>query len=668
MPKSAPVLVDFESRSRCDLKRRGGRIYWEDPSSEPIVAVLCNTETGEAQVWEPGDATPNLALAVAHNASTFDRHAAQASGWQVERWLDSSHMARRAGLPGKLDALAKRWLGRPKDDTGSKLTKGLSRVSRAKKTFGQLPEITPEIRARVTAYCVDDVSVMVDAWPRLAEWIDVDADVAEADAAINERGIRLDTELVDAMLKAIDRDQERQCEETAKLLRGTPKASIHLAGTTPELRALQAQALLGPDWNAESARDAAMSPAQLCKLTGLPNAQAKTLDDIIRAQGDRAHPLLKLRRALASIVPGKLRAALERVSRDGMLRDSHHYMGAHTGRWSSKGMQHHNLPRVSFEDDAHAIGWDVADYIEALVDGVKRGQMLTKKQFDGLLRAVLCADDGQTLCTWDYGGIEARCLAWAAGDAKALDVFRAYDAGQGPNPYCIAATGIFGRTVTKKEKTEYGVGKIAELMLGYGAGHVKYAESCEKAGVDLVAAGVDAEDVVRTWRKARAHVPKLWRDCEHAFAAACNGKRAVAGPWVYEPHSAASGSGGVDVWCVLPSGRPIVYSEARATRGQRGWDLSYQGHLFRDHVYGGLLVENAVQATCRDFLADALVRCEADGLRPQLHVHDEVVCGIDDAAADEGMACMKEIMSDPPEWADGMPIVLEGFKGKRYRK
>jgi DNA polymerase len=639
MATPAPVLVDFESRSRCDLKRRGGRVYWEDPSSEAIVAVLCNTETGEAQVWEPGDRTPNLALAVAHNATTFDRHAAQACGWRVERWLDSSHMARRAGLPGKLDALAKRWLGRPKDDTGSKLTKGLSRVSRAKKTLGQLPEITPEIRARVTAYCVDDVGVMVDAWPRLAEWIDVDADVAEADAAINERGIRLDTELVDAMLKAIERDQERACEETANAL-------DHI----------------GAQWTAELARDAAMSPAQLCKITGLPNAQAKTLDDIIRAQGDRAHPLLKLRRALASIVPGKLRAALERVSPDGMLRDSHHYMGAHTGRWSSKGMQHHNLPRVSFEDDAHAIGWDVADYIEALVDGVKHGQTLSKKQFDGLLRAVLCADDGQTLCTLDYGGIEARCLAWAAGDAKALDVFRAYDAGQGPNPYCIAATGIFGRAVTKKEKTEYGVGKIAELMLGYGAGANKYAESCEKAGVDLIAAGVDAEDVVRTWRKARAHVPKLWRDCEHAFAAACNGKRAVAGPWVYEPHD------GVDVWCVLPGGRPIVYSEARATRDSRGWDLSYQGHLFRDHVYGGLLVENAVQATCRDFLADALVRCERDGLRPQLHVHDEVVCGVDDALADEGLAAMREIMSDPPDWADGMPIVLEGFKGKRYRK
>lgn len=636
---SVPVLVDFESRSRCDLKRRGGRAYWADPSSEPIVAVLCNTQTGEAQVWEPGDAAPNLALAVAHNASTFDRHAAQASGWQVEHWLDSSQLARRAGLPGALDALAKRWLGRPKDNAGSKLTQSLSRPSRAKKTFGQLPEITPEIRQRVTAYCVDDVGVLVDAWPALFEWADVDADVCAADAAVNERGIRLDVELVQAMLKAIERDQERLCESTAQRL--------------------------GAGWDPQSVRDAAMSPAQMCKVTGLPNAQAKTLDDIARAQGDKTHPLIRVRRALASIVPGKLRAALERVSPDGQLRDSHHYYGAHTGRWSSKGMQHHNLPRVGFDDDAKAIGWSVADYIEALVEGVKAGETLTKRQLDGLMRAVLCANDGQTLCVLDYSGIEARCLSWAARDAKSLDVFRAKDAGTGPDPYKVAAAGIFGVDVGSVTKEQRGVGKIAELMLGYGAGAGKYAESCDKAGVDLVAVGVDADDVVRSWRRARAPVPKLWRDCEHAFAAACNGRRQAAGPWVYEPHSDAQGD---NVWCVLPGGRPIVYPMAKARRNRYGWDLSYQGHRFTEHVYGGLLVENAVQATCRDLLADALVRCERDGLSPQLHVHDELVCGVDDALADEGLECLEEIMGDPPDWADGMPIVLEGFKSKRYRK
>lgn len=652
MTPDAPVLVDFESRSRCDLKRRGGRIYWEDPTSEPIVAVLCNTETGEAQVWEPGDAPPNLALAVAHNASTFDRHAAQACGWQVDRWLDSSQAARRAGLPGKLDALAKRWLGRPKDDAGSKLTKSLSRPSRAKKTLGQVPELTPEIRARITAYCVDDVSVLVDAWEDLSPWFDADGDVPEADAACNERGIRLDVELANSMLQIIEREHEQLCETTAKSLGGKSKG-----------------------WTSASVRKTANSPKKLVQLCGLPNAQAKTLDDMIKAHGDRVHPLLRVRRELASIVPGKLRAALLRVSPDGVLRDSHHYCGAHTWRWSSHGMQHHNLPRISFEDDnafdsdkmgAKALGWEVADLIDALVDGAMAGAALTKRQLGGLLRALLCADDGQMLGVLDYGGIEARCLAWAARDQKALDVFAAYDAGRGPDPYCVAATGIFGRSVTKKENPrERGVGKIAELMLGYGAGAAKYADSCDDNGVDLVAVGVDAEDVVRSWRRLRSAVTKLWRDCEQAFAAACQGKRAAAGPWVYEPHN---GPEGLEVWCVLPSGRPIVYPKAQAKRGHRGWDLSYQGRKFLEHVYGGLLVENAVQATCRDLLADALVRCERDGLGPRLHVHDELVCGFDVQAADEGLECMRQIMLDAPEWADGLPIVVEGFKGKRYRK
>jgi DNA polymerase len=304
-----------------------------------------------------------------------------------------------------------------------------------------------------------------------------------------------------------------------------------------------------------------------------------------------------------------------------------------------------------------------------LVDGVKTGEVLAKKQMDGLMRAVLTASPGKTLCVLDYSGIEARCLVWAARDAKALDVYRAYDAKRGPDPYCVMATTIFSREILKKQHpTERNVGKQAELGCGYGMGAEKFSGTCDKAGVDLVAAGVDANDVVQAWRKMHAPVVKLWRDCEQAFAAACNGKRAAAGPWVYEPHAAASGSGGVDVWCVLPGGRPIVYAEARATRDRRGWDLSYQGHLFRDHVYGGLLVENAVQATCRDFLADALVRFERDGLDPVLHVHDEGVCEVDEALGDEGLEYMREIMSDVPAWADGLPIVLDGFTGRRYRK
>ncbi len=645
---AAPVIVDFESRSRANLKKRGGRLYWEDPSSEAICAVLHDTQTGEYDTWAPGDPPPRLAVAVAHNADGFDRFAAAACGWLVEEWIDSAKLARRAGLPGALDALGKRWIGRDKDKAGNKLTVGLSRPSRAKATKGQLPELTDAVRERVLAYCADDVEILAESWDRLAPWGEVEPDVCRVDRVVNDRGVYLDQDLVRALQKQFERQQERAIRKAAKRL----------------------------GWTTERTRAAAMSPKQFCEHTKLPNAQKETI-----AKAGDSHPLVAVRKALASVVPGKLTAALTMCSDDSRLRDMLLYCGAHTWRWSGRGLQPHNLNRISFEDEAKRIGWRVEDYISALVDGAMTGEDLTKHQVSGALRSVLTAAPGRELAVLDYSGIEARGLSWAAGDDDALDVFRALDAGKGPDPYKVmAGRYLFGVDIASVSKEQRGLGKIAELMLGYGAGADKFAESCAKGGADLKALGVSADEVVRTYRTA-AHprVAALWKACEKAFAAACQGRTARAGKWTYEPHAAADGRGGVDVWCVLPSGRPIVYSNATARRvtrkGKNGnsfeaWDLSYQGRSpWREHVYGGLLVENAVQAFCRDLLADALVRCEDAGLDPVLHVHDEAVCEVDLGLGAEALEEMRAIMGErAPRWARGLPIRLDGFHWTRYRK
>lgn len=647
-----PVICDFESRSRCNLKKRGGRLYWEDPSSEAICAVTHCVRTGEVRTWVPGDEPPRLAVAVAHNATGFDRFAAARCGWKVDTWIDSAQLARRAGLPGALDQLGTRWLGTAKDKAGSKLTVSLSRASRAKARMGQLPELTPEVRDRVLSYCASDVEILSETWGRLEPWNDVDADTAAADRACNDRGIYLDKDLVRALQKQFERQQERAVARAAKRL----------------------------GWSPRNTRAAAMSPAQMCAHTGLPNAQKLTLVDRATHGELLDHPLVAVRKALASVVPGKLTAALNMVSEDNRLRDMILYYGAHTGRWSGRGLQPHNLNRISFEEDAKRLGdpWTVEDYILALIDGAMTGEDLTKHQVSGLLRSVLTAAPGRTLCVLDYAGIEARGLAWAAGDDDALDVFRALDAGTGPDPYCVMAGRLFGRTITKADKKERGLGKIAELMLQYGAGADTFLESCEKDGADLDALGVSPQQVVDVYRQdTHPAIVRLWKDCEIAFAAACGGRSKRAGRWVYEPHPAADGKGGVDVWCVLPSGRPIVYPNAQAKRATRtarngntfqALGLSYQGRRFREHVYGGLLVENATQALCRDLLAGALVRCEDAGLDPVLHVHDELVCEVDDGLGSEALDAMREIMSTPPRWAKGLPIRLDGFHWERYRK
>jgi DNA polymerase len=334
------TLCDFESRSRAKLKVVGGRAYWRDPSTEALCAVLYNVDTRRWYLWVPGDPIPRLETAVAHNASNFDRFGGDRCGWDVRAWADSASAARRAGLPGALDILGTRWLGTAKDKVGSRFTIALSTPSRAKATKGELPPITPEALDRVVRYCVADVRIMVRAWERLAPWLEVDADACDVDRVINDRGITLDAELVRALQRAIKRQQDKAVAIAAKAM-GFP---------------------------VDFARKCAMSPQQFTRFTGIPNAQAATVKDALKAGGMRpgAAELCKARLALASVVPGKLAAALARVCPDGRLRDQLAYQGAHTGRWSSRGMQIHNLPRVGFEDEAKRLN---AAFAVALAEG-----------------------------------------------------------------------------------------------------------------------------------------------------------------------------------------------------------------------------------------------------------------------------------------------------------
>jgi DNA polymerase len=661
-PRIATALVDFESRSRCNLKKRGGRLYWEDPSTEAICAVLYDVERREWHVWEPGDPVPSIGTAVAHNAANFDRFGGARCDWRVQEWIDSSQAARRAGLPGALDKLGKMWLGRDKDKDGSRFTIALSRPSRAKARKGQLPELTGPVRDRVVAYCANDVEIMVKAWPRLEEWFDVDADTCEVDRVINDRGVYLDKDLCRALQKQIARQQEKAIAKAAKAL----------------------------GWSVQETRACAMSPQQFVKATGLENARKDTLAAFNpECEGTtEAAPLVAVRLALASVVPGKLTAALERVSPDNRLRDMLRYYGAHTGRWAGTGLQPHNLNRIGFEDEAKRIGWAVEHYIQTLCDAALSGEDLGdtpvtdvfrksiggdvgKYIVSGLLRSVLVAEPGCTYAVLDYSGVEARANAWAAGDDNAIGVFKALDAGTGPDPYKLMAVDIFGLPLERVEKHHRQIGKNAELGCGYGMGADKFNDYCAAAGNDLAAMGVEASDVIGAWRTKHRPIVKMWHACEKAFAAAAQGRPMRAGKWLYEPR-------GNGVACVLPSGRPIMYPNAKVRRVKRtakdgrtfdAWDMSYQGaDPWRSPVYGGLLVENAIQALCRDFLAGALVKLDAAGLRPVLHVHDEAVCEVPHNAGAEALEEMRQIMLDVPRWAKGFPMRLDGFHGRRYRK
>ncbi len=643
------TLLDFESRSRAKLKSVGGRNYWTDPSTEAVCCVLYEVESGRWSRWLPGEAPPRLDVAVAHNWTGFDRFAAAACGFTWRAGLDSAQYARRAGLPGALDALGKRWYGVEKDKAGNRLTLSLSQPSRAAATKGDMPPIAP-VLDRVVAYCASDVEIMANAWPRLAPWADVDAGVPEVDRVINDRGLALDVELLEAVRDLLERYQDRVVADVADELWATP---------------------------AEVRRDA-RSPVRFAALTGLPNAQKETIQAEVERcalAGETVHPLTRARAALASIIAGKVTAGLGRVSPDGRLRDTLLYYGGHTGRWSGKGMQLQNLTRTpEFDGDAERL-------IRRLVRAAKRRHVprsLLAEAFPKLadpwpvlfavlVRAAIHAPAGKRLAVLDYSGIEARANAWQAGDRKALEVFREYDAGTGADPYCVMAVKVFMHPVNKKDQpTERQIGKNCELGAGYGMGGNKFNDYCLDNGTDLAAHGVDSYDVIAAWRELHRPIVQSWYSLERAWVGACEGRDVRVGPFTFT-------SVGDDVAAILPSGRPVVYPEARARRVKRtldsgrtidAWDMTFLGHRHREHVYGGKLCENLVQALCRDLLADALERAEADGLDPVLHVHDEVVL----ESTSDAIDALREIMTTPPDWAKGLPVSTSGFCERRYRK
>lgn len=643
-----PVLLDFESRSRADLKTLGGRRYWEHYSTEALVVCWHDTADDSRGAWFPGEAWPHHGRTLAaHNWSGFDRFGAvryDFVGADETHHIDTSELARRAGLPGSLDALGTRWLGLEKDKDASRFTTALSQVRRPagkknpdaisaedwrqmsdedRRLLGVQTEITPEVMARVVPYCELDVRIMAEGWPRLSYWHGLEDDVERVDRIINDRGIGLDTELCEALLL----NDEINAEATVS----------------------RAAAELG--WTFEEARAAARSPLQFCAETGLADARKTTVAGV-------DHPLVRARQALASIAAGKLRAGLARVSDDGRLRDAHRYYGGHTGRWAGRGMQLQNLPRPdkAFEE------WTDAQICK-LADRVRGGlHIATPAEINLLLRATLRARDGYTFAVCDFSGVEARALAWCAGDEEALDVFTS-----GKDPYKVAAAEIFGVSYEQVDKPMRHVGKIAELACGYGQGGAKFAETAASMGADLEAAGVDSFEVVDRWRRLHAPTVRFWSDVENAFRAAIGGREVTLAGCTFQPSS-----DGEDVAIWLPSGRPIVYPDARITTaraGRRGTSIVFSGgHTGEEFTYGGKLVENLIQALCRDMLAHSLVGAEAASLNPVMHVHDEIVAEVPEQSGEEGLQELRRIMTTLPEWAEGFPVGAAGFHGRVYRK
>jgi len=667
-----PVLhIDLETRSTVDLRKAGVHAYARHPDTD-IWCACYAVDDGPVQVWQPGDPVPDAVhwavpgrwVLCAHNAQ-FERVMWETLlgpryGWRVpplDLWHCTAAMAAAMALPRSLDGAAGA-LGLPirKDKEGAGL---MMRMARPRKVHadGRLEWWdVPERIERLVAYCTQDVLVERELHKRLRRLCDTEQRVYRLDQVINDRGVALDLDLIDAARDVTDAALDRLNARLRSVTGGAVTAATKAADLT---RWLVAQ---GVD------TDSVAKPAVRDMLAdaALPAPARAALD---------------IRQEAAKSSTAKLKAMQACVCPDGRARGLLLYHGAGTGRWAGRLVQPQNFPRGTVKG--------VADAIPTVLDGdLDTLEMLFAPPLDvisSLLRSCLIAAPGHDLIAADYSNIEGRVTAWLAGEAWKVQAFRDFDAGTGRDIYLLGAERILtllGRPpaapLTKDCPERQGYGKVPELALGFQGGVGAFQSMAAIYNVQVT--DEEADQIKVAWREAHPAIVALWRGLEDAAF------KAVRRPGVIT--SAAERrirfrvKGGF-LWMVLPSGRPLAYAAPRIEPKVMPWAdrhgepvvkdvVSFMGEdrttrqWCRQYGYGGLWTENAVQAIARDLLAGAMLALEAAGYPVVLTVHDEIVAEVPDAFGD--LPAFEDIMCRLPAWATGLPVTAEGWRGKRYRK
>jgi len=288
------------------------------------------------------------------------------------------------------------------------------------------------------------------------------------------------------------------------------------------------------------------------------------------------------------------------------------------------------------------------------------------------IRGFLISAPGFDLIACDYSNIEGRVLAWLSGETWKTKAFEDFDNSKGPDLYKISAQRIFNCELSQIDDAKRLVGKVAELALGYQGGKNAFAKMAKNHGLKIKES--EANKIKEAWREAHKKIVNYWYEVEDCSIKAIEtpGKIYFTGPRGREVKFKKVGS---FLLCKLPSGRALTYPYPKIEKiitpwGQEKDAMTYMGitnnQWCKQNSYGGLLVENITQAVARDLLAEGIVNCETNNYPIVMHVHDECVSEVP-----EGFGSIEEmikLMCRKPKWADGLPLVAQGWRGKRYKK
>ena len=670
------LSLDIETYSSADLSEVGVHRYAEASDFE-VLLIGYSFDGGPVQVHDctkpgcwPRDflqalTDPNVEKR-AWNA-VFERQAfahALEEEMPPEQWSDTMILALEMGLPGSL-AGAGAALGLPedqlKDPVGKSLIQYFSKPCRPTKANGgrtrNLPQHDPEKWKLYIEYNRQDVVTEMAIREQLLPLVPGEQALWELDQRMNDHGVRIDLPMVRKIVE-FDDQKRAELQEEARQITGLQNPNS-LAQLKPWLQ-----------------------------KEGIP-VDTLRKDDLDRILGEQLPPevrrVLEIRKALGKTSTAKYGTMLEATCSDGRLRGILQFYGANrSGRWAGRIVQTHNLARNSLPD------LDLARALAAEGDFETLETLFgeTAFVFSELVRTAFIPSEGCRFVVSDFSAIEARVIAWIAGEQWVLDAFR-----EGKDIYCETASMMYrvpvekhGRNAELRQK-----GKIATLACGYmgGVGAMKAMDSSGSIPEE------EMQGIVDHWRQVNPMIVKLWRDFEAAAKTAIKERRTVrrgirvpadnlaerehmaGGP--VRPYSTRDGvrvefsyKNG-NLFVRLPSGRRLCYYHARIR--EDGWKESviYKGvnqttkQWGETETYGGKIVENIVQATARDCLAEAMQRVTDMGYQIVMHVHDEMI--VDVPVEDtEALARINKAMSDPISWAPGLPLKGDGYTCNFYRK
>lgn len=634
--------IDIETYSSNDIKN--GVYKYADAEDFEILLFAYSVDGGEVECLDltkqdlPDDIREMLfdkevrkhAFNAQFERVCLSRYLGVPTYLDPSQWQCTMVLAQELGLPSSLERCANYLnLAQEKDAAGKNLIKYFSIPCKPTKVNGgrtrNLPEHDPEKWQMFIDYCVQDVRVEMAIAEKLEaipvnerEW-----DYYACDQRINDRGVELDTELVESALYCKDLKMESLSKELKDITGlDNPNSRAQLLPWLKE-KGYSASALTKSDVE----------------------------NEIKSASGELKRVLeLKLQTAMSSL---KKYEAMERaMCSDNRVHGLLQFYGAsRTGRWAGRVVQVQNLARnyLSDLDDArNFVKKRDIDAVEILYDSLND----TLKQ---LIRTALIAKDGAEFYVSDFSAIEARVIAWFAGEKWRLEVFATHG-----KIYEASASQMFGIPIEEVDKGLRQKGKIAELALGYqgGPGALK-----QMGALNMGLEEGELQGLVDDWRRANPNIVQFWKDVQRAATKALKTRRPIKlGKLTFNYRKGF-------LLIKLPSGRNLAYARAKVESGDYGDKISYEGqgdkaYFTKQETYGGKLVENIVQATARDILAEALLRIEKAGHDVVFHVHDEAIIEGAGMTIEE----VNNLMAQAPEWAEGLPLNSEGYVTKYYMK